>query len=463
MEFPEAARWSGPIGFEGVPTGDGRLMEKDSLRWENLPLPFRHTPEDNGSHDGAIVVGLIDKIERRDDGVIWGEGPLDMGSDAGREAYRLAKEGYLRGVSMDLDDVSIEVRIAKEIWDEMNEALGDLFAEEEPLEEEDEDGGEDGGPEIDDEGRVTVVKMSPDDEVTVVTSGRIRAATLVDIPAFHEAQVTVEAVELGEKEQDELAVLVASAHAIPNDPPSEWFYYPEPDVPTALTVTEEGQVYGHLALWGIDHIGHAANGQSVHAPRSMTNYAYFHLGVVVTEDGKEVPTGKITLDTKHAGERWSGARAAAHYDHTGTVTADVRAMDGVHGVWLAGALRPGVTPAQIRALRAAPLSGDWRDMGGNLELVAALSVNVPGFPVPRPAAVVASGRVKSLVAAGMVPPRRVLRPGTPGALSEKDLYYLKRLSAREERADKAAQRAEAAQRLARRVKVSNMARKVLNK
>jgi hypothetical protein len=77
------------------------------------------------------------------------------------------------------------------------------------------------------------------------------------------------------------------------------------------------------------------------------------------------------------------------------------------------------------------LSGDWRRIGGNLELVAALAVNVPGFPVPRPRGLVASGSMQSLVAAGMLPPRKVKRPGTPGALSLDDLRYLKKLAARE--------------------------------
>jgi hypothetical protein len=51
------------------------------------------------------------------------------------------------------------------------------------------------------------------------------------------------------------------------------------------------------------------------------------------------------------------------------------------GIWFAGALRPCLAKEDIRALRAAPLSGGWRQIDGNLELVAALTVNVPGFPI----------------------------------------------------------------------------------
>jgi hypothetical protein len=53
---------------------------------------------------------------------------------------------------------------------------------------------------------------------------------------------------------------------------------------------------------------------------------------------------------------------------------------------------------QIRALRASAPSGDWRPINGSLELVAVCQVNVPGFPIAR--ALVASGKVMALVAAG---------------------------------------------------------------
>lgn len=53
-------------------------------------------------------------------------------------------------------------------------------------------------------------------------------------------------------------------------------------------------------------------------------------------------------------------------------------------------------------MAAGGISGDWRSIGGHLELVAALAVNVPGFPVPRPALAASAGRQTALVAAGVV-------------------------------------------------------------
>jgi hypothetical protein len=82
--------------------------------------------------------------------------------------------------------------------------------------------------------------------------------------------------------------------------------------------------------------------------------------------------------------------------------ADVTSGEDQFGIWVAGALRPGLAPARVRELRAAKLSGDWRRIGGQLRLVAFLAVNVPGFPVPRLRAEVNEGRQLSLVASGIM-------------------------------------------------------------
>ena len=72
-------RWSGVIGVEGELTGDGRLIEHNALRWEGLPLKLRYVASDVGAHDGAVVVGNIDTIERREGGAIWAAGYFDTG------------------------------------------------------------------------------------------------------------------------------------------------------------------------------------------------------------------------------------------------------------------------------------------------------------------------------------------------------------------------------------------------
>lgn len=199
---------------------------------------------------------------------------------------------------------------------------------------------------------------------------------------------------------EEPGSLVAGAG--PLAPPRGWFEVPEPNRKTALTITEDGQVYGHIASADTPHIGFA--GRPVYAPRSATGYAYFHVGAVKTAEGDEVPIGKITVGAGHADMRAGYRAAAEHYDNSARAVAVVRATDGKHGIWACGALLPGLDEHAIAELRRSPISGDWREIGGNLELVAALAVNTPGFPIPRTTARVAGGRELALVAAGVVYP-----------------------------------------------------------
>src|SRR5699024_6735968 len=177
------AMWTGIIGMEKTLTGDGRYIESEALRWDT-PIPIRYVSSDMGAHDGAQVVGSIQHIERGDDGAISASGTFDMDSDIGQEAYRHVKEKLTTGVSMDLDDVSFEVRVAEE-----------LVQSEASL-----DGGEEASPPGEEEagearavvdGKVVMMEMNSDDEVHVTTSARVRAATIVAIPAFAEAVIAV--------------------------------------------------------------------------------------------------------------------------------------------------------------------------------------------------------------------------------------------------------------------------------
>lgn len=254
------------------------------------------------------------------------------------------------------------------------------------------------------------------------------------------------------------ALLVASAFD------ESWFSDPALDGPTPLTVEDDGRVFGHAAEWGTCHIGY--NGVCVTPPRSEASYAYFSTGEVRCGDcsGRPIPTGVVTMDTGHAPDDADARAASAHYDDTGTAVADVAVGEDEHGIWVAGAVRGSVLadPERLRALRASSLSGDWRRLGGRLELVALLAVNVPGFPVRRvaasgavgvdlsPRAHVESGRQLSLVASGIV------RPGPrqrEAAAAEPDGYAtLRRLAASGLRDRVAPARADVADRLRDRVR-----------
>lgn len=195
------------------------------------------------------------------------------------------------------------------------------------------------------------------------------------------------------------------AAAAPVKPSVDFFDQPEPDGPQPMSYTADGKVSGHLALYETCHRGfmNGSYGECVQAPRSKTDYAQFHLGHIETADGALMPVGKLTFDTNHAPLQADLSAAAEHYDNTGTVGAYVRARDGKYGIWLSGALRSDLTQAQVQSLRANPPSGDWRSLNRHLELVAALAVPVPGFPVQRAlqASIEGSEEVTALILGGL--------------------------------------------------------------
>ena len=201
--------------------------------------------------------------------------------------------------------------------------------------------------------------------------------------------------------------MALTAAAAPEVLDGRYFKNPELVGPTPFTVTEDGRVYGHVATWDTCHIGlpiGEEEGECTTAPHSSTNYAFFLTGEVQTDLGP-VAVGQITLGGGHADGRARLRAAVSHYDSTSTAVADVTAGEDEHGIWVAGVLRPNVTDEQVHALRAAAISGDWRQVRpgqDEMELIAALAVNVPGFPIPRPSMLVASGGEQlSLVAAAI--------------------------------------------------------------
>lgn len=168
---------------------------------------------------------------------------------------------------------------------------------------------------------------------------------------------------------------------IPIMPPKEWFDDPRLEGKTPLTITADGRVFGHLAAWDECHRDFLNRRECVLPPRSQKNYAPFHLGSVLTEEGDTVRVGKIVMDTRHADINLGYTSAALHYDNTGDEVAVVRAGEDKYGVWVAGSIVPEADEGRVAKLRRSPISGDWRRVDGNLELTAALAVNVPAFPV----------------------------------------------------------------------------------
>lgn len=402
-----------PVGIiEGEDTGDGRLIAPGALDWRIPPLPLMwmptstHDPSGMSSNDPAYLVGRIDVLERKpgENGtqVIMAQGyflPDDQGLDAAATVEAMGRVGISADVAMDsFQDVVTEA-------DECGCAVSGLM---------------------------------------VCTKGTIMGFTGLPYPAFEGAYIVlgdgtdapapipqenpgepmtaaIHWMPYSKCEPCDLGVQVIVASAGPPAPPASWFenpHFTEGDGRLAelveypgqfacpLTVTPEGRVFGHLAPWGVCHVGYP--GKCITPPRSEAGYAHFMRGSTVTAEGETIKVGKITIDTPHARNdaRTSAGRAMGHYDDTGYTAALVRCGEDEYGIWIAGAVTPSATAEQISKLRAHDVSGDWRHIGGNLELIGALSVPQPGFPV----AVVAGGHVESLVASGAMVMHRLRNP-----------------------------------------------------
>ncbi|MFC1410399.1 2'-5' RNA ligase family protein [Streptacidiphilus sp. N1-12] len=353
--------WTGTLCPLDTPSGDRRVIAtlpagQDPTR--PLPLPLLWQPSLQPGHMGAMLAGSIDQAQIAGT-ALTASGRFDLGGDAGREAARQLHEGYARWVSVGLDDVAVECL---------------------------------------------------PDGTDVAVDWRLMSATMVLEPAFWQGEITPVYATAGEEDpamapldEDTLLSLAASAGltslvagAAPVAPPAAWFEDPKLSSFTTPRADANGRVYGHVAPWEEPHIGYP--GVRTTAPRSASGYAHFHTGDVLTAEGNLLAVGHLTAGTGHADGRLTAAAAAAHYDNTGRCVAVVRAGEDAHGIWVAGALVPEATAEQVAELRRSPLSGDWRMKGGQLELVAALCVNVPGFH--RPTAGVDSRRQVSLVAAG---------------------------------------------------------------
>jgi hypothetical protein len=379
--------WEGVLAVEGLPTSDGRYLIPGKIDYRELPLSLMVQNVTDEGHKGAFVAGKITSIRRElrpDLGegaiAIIGTGVFSSDED-GQRAQQWLDEEVLRHVSIDFAPTA------------------EYLIDPETLE---------------------IVDIESLDIMELMTrefmrgfEGKIMGATLCAFSAFEDA--TMQIVDLGEKVLISSAfpmrvVLTASAAGLaPLRPPKDFFFQPEPDGPFPLTVMPDGRVMGHLAVW---HQCHRSMAHSCElAPKSRSKYAYFHTGAITTEEGEKVNVGRITVgEGGHASvSPYLGlAGATDHYDKTGMVGAFVRATDGKYGIWLSGVVRSDCPAEKVRDMEANPPSGDWREENGRLELCAALSVPVAGFPVPRyEAALVASGgseRVVALVASGYTEP-----------------------------------------------------------
>ncbi len=368
--------WAGVLAVEGIPTGDGRQFTPGALSWAELPVPLRWQREDTHGGmlvNGVVTVGRIDAITRAGS-EIRGTGVIDTGSPDGAEAARRmgtqAEPGFLAGISIDADDP------ANGLIDYVLPAGCDPNADPAAMDD-------------------AEFERCLTPELTVFHSGRIRAATLCDIPAWTQARVFLTepmpamAAAAGaccdSCAPPTVAALIAAAHAITLSVPDAAAFAEPSTAPEigAITLTDDGRLFGYLAPARVAHRGYPD--RAVTVPMGNVDYTRWMCRPTITAGGQRIATGAITMGCGHAPTHPSVSAAGAleHYDNTCSVVATARVGENRHGVWIAGALLPDVTPAQISRLLACQLSGDWRpnrERPGMRELCGVLAVPVPGFP-----------------------------------------------------------------------------------
>jgi len=371
------APWSGVIVVEGAPAYDGQEYAPGALTWPELgatesleiPLGWKYERAHGGVDNGNTVdVGRVDHIERIGN-EIHARGVLDLDSPWGREAARQMgtrmDPGFLAGISI-IDDSGNQGDV---------EVVMPEGCEELP---EDASGSE--------------VARCMTAEKVIYHSGRIRSADLVSIPAFVEARVYLD--DDAEVPEGDGTVpvaedaITASAYTItiPDLPPADWFDEPT-EVPEigAITVTDEGRFFGYLAPKQVAHRGY--RDKRVTVPTGNVDYGIWMNRATMVDDGRggytKIATGPITMDCGHAPMGPKGSARREHYDNACSVVATARVGENARGVWISGALIPGVDASQVARMMACQLSGDWgphREKPGKRELAAALLVPVPGFP-----------------------------------------------------------------------------------
>ena len=154
-------------------------------------------------------------------------------------------------------------------------------------------------------------------EQLVLEAGRIIGAVVTMYPAFAEATITAgdtvegvapEAIAASVGRARELAYAADNGGVVVH---RAAFADPVFDGLTPFTVTPLGDttmalVAGHIAPWGVCHLGIQHECQT--APRSASGYQFFHVGQYQCVDGP-VAVGRLTMGGLHADRYSDGSEA----------------------------------------------------------------------------------------------------------------------------------------------------------
>jgi hypothetical protein len=425
----------------GLSTGDGRRFAEGGISLADVPFPFEWARSREGGHDGAVSVGAVQEatvLTVKE--AVAGEW---ISADAAKDLDPKMTAVWAKGQMYDDADRETMPRLAEDVAEAMHLMTGGTL-----------------GPSVDlDSFEGVPVMEGTDEPVTwevieayyeehgeeprlelLITEGRVRAATLVSIPAFAETSRPLDLIETDDDTESALA-LVASV-ATETRPLVSAFTLPELDGPTPITWDwENGRVFGHIATWQTCHVGYSD--VCVTAPKDESgNYAAFNRFPVETEDGGTVWAGRITVGGRHAGLSLDAPRAMAAYDSK-TVAAHVRAYTDAHGIVVAGPIELAADSPHRAALDRRKVSGDWRETPDGLSLVEVLALSPgprahaePGFPIPGTFS--HNGRQTALTAA-LGPDPEVVQFGVrPFALKGVDIAGAVRAALAEDRAAQAA-------------------------
>lgn len=370
----------GIIAVEGTPSGDGRMLERGSVTWDEavLPVPLIWDRQE-GDHSG-MTVGAIAEVWRDGD-EIWGRGWLSASEDpATRAAVQRVAELFNEGAvgnSVALDHVDVEFRVKK------SAILGDEFFLPENPEDLEED----------ENGYATLGKMMADDAIEVTTSARLRHVAVVDTAALTGDASGKVKLRLIKPMEDEVVEIAASGslRIIEFETDPEAFDDPLFGAPgnddrlrfdphsnrwsVPVTVADDGRVFGHIAPWGICLRGRPD--RCITPPNA--DLGGFMRNQAPLAGGKR--TGTIVVAGSHCNTGVGAAQATQHYDKTGRAVADVAVGVDAYGIWFAGRLRPGASDEDIYAFKSSDVSGHWEvGKNGEMTLCGLPAVNVGGFP-----------------------------------------------------------------------------------
>ena len=371
----------GIIAIEGAPSGDGRMLERGSVQWDDavLPVPLIWDRME-GDHTG-MTVGAIAEVWRDGD-EIWGRGWLSASEDpetraAVQRVSELFNEGAV-GNSVALDHVDVELRVKK------SAIMGseDTMLPEDPADLEE-----------DENGYATLGRMMSDDALEVTTSARLRHVAIVDTAALTGEAASKVKLRLVNPAEDEVVEIAASGslRIVEFEVDKEAFMDPQFGAPgnddrlrfdphsnrwsVPVTVEDDGRTYGHIAPWGICLRGRPD--RCITPPSA--DLEGFMRGNAPLAGGMR--TGTIVVAGSHCSTGVGAAEATAHYDKTGRAVADVRVGVDAYGIWFAGRLRPGASDEDIYAFKSSDVSGHWEvGKNGQMTLCGLPAVNVGGFP-----------------------------------------------------------------------------------